>query len=144
MKVSSFGVIEVVRYMLSRRRLWRLEQRSIKRVLPPDAGKGKLISSITMYAFRNRLKRRKNILLFTCQGSRGDIRFSSCGDSGAFAMDRGCRVLGMVLGRTEGMPNVLEGYENWGMLFTSYITPMSLVREIVEKLIGPFDVVFAV
>lgn len=47
----------------------------------------------------------------------------------------------MVLGGTYGKPDVLEGFESWGVIFTSYSTPFHLVREIVQGWIGEFDVV---
>jgi hypothetical protein len=69
------------------------------------------------------------------------VRFSDAGDSGAFVINKGGEVVGMVLGGTYGLPNVLEGFESWGGIYTSYITPMPSVRETVERWLGDFDIV---
>jgi len=66
--------------------------------------------------------------------------FSARGDLGSFVLDMEGKVVGIVIGGTNGIAKVLSGYEKWGCIFASYITPMKLIKQKVESWIGPFEI----
>ena len=66
--------------------------------------------------------------------------FAKSGDSGAIVVNENGQVVGMVIGGDDGVPDVLEGYDHWGALNTTYITPFALIRREVESCIGPFTI----
>jgi Trypsin len=62
--------------------------------------------------------------------------FSDTGDSGGPVLDEDNRLVGMILGGTEGEPKVLEGHERLGRVFCSYVTPINLILQRVEAVTG--------
>jgi len=66
--------------------------------------------------------------------------FAKGGDSGAIVVNENGQVVGMLIGGDDGVPDVLEGYDHWGALNTTYITPFTLIHREVESCIGPFTI----
>jgi hypothetical protein len=64
------------------------------------------------------------------------VRFSDRGDSGGPVLDMENKLLGMVLGGSDGTPAVLEGHERLGAVWCSYITPIQLILERVALVTG--------
>jgi len=62
--------------------------------------------------------------------------FSLKGDSGAGVFDEEGRICGFVLGGTRGEAVGREGHEHLGLVFASYITPFSVIKERVESVTG--------
>jgi hypothetical protein len=59
--------------------------------------------------------------------------FSDRGDSGGPVLDMQNRLVGMVLGGTDGTPKLLVGHERLGLVHCTYITPMELLLVRVEE-----------
>ena len=62
-----------------------------------------------------------------------NMQFSARGDSGGPVLDLDNRLIGMVLGGTEGTPKLLKGHERLGEVLCSYITPIRFILERVQE-----------
>lgn len=62
--------------------------------------------------------------------------FSSEGDSGAAVVNRKGDLVGVVLGGTGGKPIELEGHEDLGKVFVSYLTPAPLIVKQIASIVG--------
>jgi hypothetical protein len=58
------------------------------------------------------------------------------GDSGGPVLDMENKLVGLVLGGTDGSPTVLEGHERLGAVWCSYIRPIQLILDRIELVTG--------
>jgi Peptidase family S64 len=78
---------------------------------------------------------------FTVIIEPGTSLFGRPGDSGSWAVNKAGNAVGMVIGGIDMTPDVLRGYETYGALHTTHLTPMGLIRDAIEGWIGEFEVV---
>lgn len=62
--------------------------------------------------------------------------FSSEGDSGAAVVDKKGDLVGVILGGTSGKPIELEGHEDLGKVFVTYLTPAPLILQQIASIFG--------
>jgi hypothetical protein len=72
---------------------------------------------------------------FTVISNFDDV-FSDRGDSGGPVINTEGKVVGMILGGTNGTPVVLEGHEQLGNVVATYVTPVNLLKERIEHQVG--------
>jgi hypothetical protein len=62
--------------------------------------------------------------------------FSDRGDSGGPVLDQNNKLIGMISGGSDGSPTMLKGHERLGVVWCSYITPIDLILDRVERATG--------
>ena len=68
--------------------------------------------------------------------SGSNHRFSDLGDSGGPVIDEANRVVGIILGGTQGEPLMLKGHEHLDHVFATYVSPIQMIMDRIESVTG--------